>query len=331
MSSSSRTRPSSARWTRTSPSSRSPATSSCSATTPGASGAWRAVACAWRTRAGPRRLSPSGSARDRRARASSRSRWRRCARNSRSGSAIRRPPAAGSWGRGGWAGGAALGAVPTLDTIVAERFFDEAGGQQLVIHAPFGGRVNRAWGMALRKRICQSFDFELQAAATDDGVLLSLGPQHSFPLESIFAMVHPSGVEKLLTDAALQAPMFATRWRWNASRSLALLRWQGGRRVPPYLQRMRAEDLLASVFPAQLGCQDNAMGPIDIPDHPLVNETLRDCLTEAMDAQGLKERLQALFKGEIRSVARETPEPSVFAPEILNANPYAYLDDAPLE
>jgi len=229
------------------------------------------------------------------------------------------------------AGYAALGAMPTRDTIVAERFFDEAGGQQLVIHAPFGGRINRAWGMALRKRICQSFDFELQAAATDDGVLLSLGPQHSFPLESIFQMVHPSGVEQLLTDAALQAPMFATRWRWDATRSLALVRWQGGRRVPPYLQRMRAEDLLASVFPAQLGCQDNAVGPIEIPDHPLVNETLRDCLTEAIDAKGLKERLQALFNGEIRAVARETPEPSVFAHEILNANPYTYLDDAPLE
>jgi ATP-dependent helicase Lhr and Lhr-like helicase len=229
------------------------------------------------------------------------------------------------------AGHAALGAVPTLDTVVAERFFDEAGGQQLIIHAPFGGRINRAWGMALRKRICQSFDFELQAAATDDGVLLSLGPQHSFPLESIFRMVHPSGVRQLLVDAALQAPMFATRWRWNATRSLALIRWQGGRKVAPYLQRMRAEDLLASVFPAQLGCQDNAVGPIEIPDHPLVNETLRDCLTEAMDAKGLEDRLVALFNGEIRSVARETPEPSVFAHEILNANPYAYLDDAPLE
>jgi ATP-dependent Lhr-like helicase len=229
------------------------------------------------------------------------------------------------------AGRAALGAVPTQDTIVAERFFDEAGGQQLIIHAPFGGRINRAWGMALRKRICQSFDFELQAAATDDGVLLSLGPQHSFPLESIFEMVHPSSLERLLTDAALQAPMFATRWRWDAGRSLALLRWEGGRRVPPYLQRMRAQDLLAAVFPAQLGCQDNAVGPIEIPDHPLVKETVRDCLSEAMDAQGLKRRLEALFSGTIHRLARETPEPSVFAHEILNANPYAYLDDAPLE
>src|SRR6266567_3456998 len=278
MSSSSRTRPSSARWTRTSPSSRSPAAAR-----------WLVDECGL----------------------------------DESGAALARDYIA--------AGRGALGAVPTLDTIVAERFFDEAGGQQLVIHAPFGGRINRAWGMALRKRICQSFDFELQAAATDDGVLLSLGPQHSFPLESVFEMVHPSSVERLLADAALQAPMFATRWRWDASRALALLRWQGGRRVPPFLQRMRAEDLLASVFPAQLGCQDNAVGPVEIPDHPLVKETLRDCLTEAMDAQGLKRCLEALFSGKIRRVARETPEPSVFAHEILNANPYAYLDDAPLE
>src|SRR6266436_1010017 len=168
---------------------------------------------------------------------------------------------------------AVLGAVPTRDTVVVERFFDEAGGMQMVIHAPFGGRINRAWGMALRKRLCHSFNFELQAAATDDGVLLSLGPQHGFPLETIFEMVHPSAVEKLLTDAALQAPIFATRWRWNANRALALLRWQNGRRVPPYLQRMRAEDLLVAVFPDQLACQDNVgAGPIEVPDHPLVRE-----------------------------------------------------------
>ena len=151
---------------------------------------------------------------------------------------------------------AALGAVPTQTTVVAERFFDEAGGMQLVIHAPFGGRINRAWGMALRKRFCRSFDFELQAAATDDGMLLSLGPQHSFPLETVFEMLHPRGLEELLIQAALQAPMFTTRWRWNATRALALLRWQGGKRVPPPIQRMRAEDLLAAVFPAQLACQD---------------------------------------------------------------------------
>jgi ATP-dependent Lhr-like helicase len=227
---------------------------------------------------------------------------------------------------------AALGAVPTLDTVVVERFFDEAGGMQMVLHAPFGGRINRAWGMALRKRLCQSFNFELQAAATDDGVLLSLGPQHSFPLETVAGMVHPRGLDALLTQAALQAPMFTTRWRWNANRALALLRWQGGRRVPPYLQRMRAEDLLVAVFPAQLACQDNVeAGPVEIPDHPLVVETLRDCLTEAMDAEGLRDRLEALHAGRIRCVTRETPEPSVFAHEILNANPYAFLDDAPLE
>src|SRR5678815_5444281 len=227
---------------------------------------------------------------------------------------------------------AALGAVPTRDTVVVERFFDEAGGMQLVVHAPFGGRINRAWGMALRKRLCHSFNFELQAAATDDGVLLSLGPQHSFPLEAVFEMLHPNGLDELLTQAALQAPMFNTRWRWNANRALALLRWQNGRRVPPYLQRMRAEDLLVAVFPAQLACQDNMeAGPIEVPDHPLVRETLRDCLTEAMDIEGLRACLTALHAGQIKRVTRETPEPSVFAHEILNANPYAYLDDAPLE
>jgi ATP-dependent Lhr-like helicase len=186
--------------------------------------------------------------------------------------------------------------------------------------------------MALRKRLCHSFNFELQAAATDDGVLLSLGPQHSFPLEAVLEMLHPHGLEELLTQAALQAPMFTTRWRWNATRALALLRWQNGRRVPPYLQRMRAEDLLVAVFPAQLACQDNLeAGPIEVPDHPLVRETLRDCLTEAMDVDGLRACLTALHEGRIRRVTRETPEPSVFAHEILNANPYAFLDDAPLE
>ncbi len=230
------------------------------------------------------------------------------------------------------AGRTALGAVPTRETVVVERFFDEAGGMQLVVHAPFGGRINRAWGMALRKRLCQSFNFELQAAATDDGVLLSLGPQHSFPLEAVFEMLHPRGIEELLTQAALQAPMFTTRWRWNANRALALLRWQNGRRVPPYLQRMRSEDLLVAVFPAQLACQDNMeAGPIEVPDHPLVRETLRDCLTEAMDIDGLRACLTALHAGQIKCVTRETPEPSVFAHEILNANPYAFLDDAPLE
>src|SRR6185437_4232488 len=180
---------------------------------------------------------------------------------------------------------AALGAVPSMDTVVAERFFDEAGGQQLILHAPFGGRINRAWGMALRKRFCRSFDFELQAAATDDGVLLSLGPQHSFPLESILELLHPDGLRHVLEQAALQAPMFGTRFRWNATRSLQLLRFAGGKRVPPPLLRMRSDDLLAAVFPAQQGCQDNHGGaPLEAPDHPLVNETMRDCLYEVMDA-----------------------------------------------
>jgi ATP-dependent Lhr-like helicase len=231
--------------------------------------------------------------------------------------------------RAGWA---ALGAVPTQARVVAERFFDEGGGMQLVIHAPFGGRINRAWGMALRKRFCRSFDFELQAAATDDGIVLSLGAQHSFPLETVFEMLRPDDLEELLTQAALQAPMFETRWRWNAMRSLALMRTQGGKRVPPQLQRMRAQDLVTAVFPAQTACQDNhGGGPVEIPDHPLVRETIRDCLVEAMDAAGLRAVIAALRAGEIETVTRDLPEPSVFSHEILNANPYAFLDDAPLE
>jgi ATP-dependent Lhr-like helicase len=230
------------------------------------------------------------------------------------------------------AGRAVLGAVPTQRLVIAERFFDEAGGMQLVLHAPFGGRINRAWGTALRKRFCRSFDFELQAAATDDGLVLSLGAQHSFPLASVFEMLRPEDVEELLTQAAIQAPMFETRWRWNAVRSLAMLRHMGGRRVPPQIQRMRAQDLIAAVFPAQTACQDNhGGGAVEIPDHVLVRETLRDCLTEAMDAAGLRAVLTDLRAGRIETIARDVPEPSVFAHEILNANPYAYLDDAPLE
>ncbi len=230
------------------------------------------------------------------------------------------------------AGAAVLGGVPTQTRLFAERFFDDAGGMQLVIHAPFGGRINRAWGMALRKRFCRSFDFELQAAATDDGIVLSLGPQHSFPLESVFSMLRADDIPELLTQAALQSPMFETRWRWNATRSLTLLRSRGGKRVPPALQRMRAQDLIASVFPAQTACQDNhGGGAIEIPDHPLVRETIRDCLVEAMDAAGLRAVLEAVADGRVQTTARELPEPSVFAHEILNANPYAFLDDAPLE
>ena len=225
-----------------------------------------------------------------------------------------------------------LGAVPTQDRIVAERFFDEAGGMQLVLHTPFGGRVNRAWGLTLRKRFCVTFDFELQAAATDDGIVISLGEQHSFPLESVFRMVRPATLEADLTQAAMQSPMFTNRWRWNATRSLALLRHEHGRRVPMNLQRMRADDLLAAVFPDSVACQDNHNGgPIVAPDHPLVNETIDNCLREAMDVDCLRDILLRIDGGEIETLAVETPAPSPMSHEILNANPYAYLDDAPLE
>ncbi|MBA2486392.1 MAG: DEAD/DEAH box helicase [Nitrospira sp.] len=232
------------------------------------------------------------------------------------------------------AGKAVLGTVPTQRTIVAERFFDESGGMQLVIHAPFGGRVNRAWGLALRKRFCVTFDFELQAAATDEGIVLSLSERHSFPLDTVFAFLNPNTVREVLTQAVLQAPMFMTRWRWNATRALALLRFISGKRVPPQIQRMRADDLLAAVFPDALACQDNFHGERtarQIPDHPLAQETIRDCLTEAMDLDGLITVLEKIETGAITCVAVDTPMPSAFCHEILNANPYAYLDDAPLE
>ena len=225
-----------------------------------------------------------------------------------------------------------LGTVPSANRVVAERFFDESGGMQLVIHAPFGAAINRAWGMALRKRICRTFDFELQASATDDGLNFSLGPNMAFPLGEVFAYLNSKTVEEVLLQAVLQAPLFGTRWCWNASRFLALLRHSGGRRVPAPLQRMRSEDLLAAVFPAQVQCQDNAgPGNIEPPDHPLVFETVRDCLTEAMDLKGLQRVLNAIEQGEIEVYARETVQPSVFSHQILNAMPYAFLDDAPLE
>jgi ATP-dependent Lhr-like helicase len=232
------------------------------------------------------------------------------------------------------AGKSVLGTVPTQQTIVAERFFDESGGMQLVIHAPFGGRVNRAWGLALRKRFCVAFDFELQAAATDEGIVLSLGEKHSFPLDSVFAFLNAKTVREVLIQALLQAPMFMTRWRWNATRALALLRLVGGKRVAPQIQRMRAEDLLAAVFPDAIACQDNFHGDRtqrNIPDHPLVQETIRDCLTEAMDLDGLIALLEKIERGVITCRAVDTPLPSAFCHEILNANPYAFLDDAPLE
>jgi ATP-dependent Lhr-like helicase len=229
------------------------------------------------------------------------------------------------------AGKASLGIVPTDRTVVAERFFDESGGMQLVLHAPFGVRVNRAWGLALRKRFCRSFNLELQAAATDNGIVLSLSDQHAFPLEIVFEFVKSASAEQVLTQALLPAPMFAARWRWNATRSLAILRFAGGRKVPPHLIRMRAEDLLAAVFPDQAACPENLSGPIRIPDHVLVRETIGNCLREAMDFDRFLSVLRALETGEIRTFSVDTAEPSFFAHEIVNANPYAFLDDAPLE
>lgn len=225
-----------------------------------------------------------------------------------------------------------LGAVPTLERIAAERFFDESGGMQLVLHSPWGARINRAWGLALRKRFCRSFDFELQASATDDGIVLSLGPQHSFPLEEIAHFLRARQVKDTLVQAVLASPIFTTRWRWTLTRSLALLRFDHGRRVPAAIQRMRSDDLLSAVFPAQTQCQDNrAPQDIAIPDHPLVFETLRDCLTEALDLAGLQRILERIEQGGIELRAKDTPIPSVFAHQILNSMPYAFLDDAPLE
>lgn len=224
-----------------------------------------------------------------------------------------------------------LGALPSQTTVVAERFFDQVGGMELILHAPFGSRITRAWGLALRKRFCRSFNFELQAAATDNGLVLSLTEQHSFPLELVFEFLKSGTVEDVLRQALLAAPMFGARWRWNTSRALAILRFRGGRRVPAPLQRMRADDLLASVFPDQVACAENLTGPIRVPDHPLVKETIDNCLHEAMDLNGLQQVLEEIEQGRLRTVAVDRPQASQFSHEIINANPYAYLDDAPLE
>jgi ATP-dependent Lhr-like helicase len=226
---------------------------------------------------------------------------------------------------------ATLGTAPTQDTLVLERFFDESGGMQLVLHAPFGARINKAWGLALRKRFCRQFNFELQAAATDDALLLSLGPQHSFPLADVFRYLHPSTAKDVLVQAFLDAPVFPTRWRWNTTIALAVPRSRAGRKVPPQLQRMIADDLMAAVFPDAAACLENIPGDREIPDHPLVKQTVEDCLQEAMDYAGLCRVLEEIHRGELELVARDTPEPSVFTHEILNARPYAFLDDAPLE
>jgi ATP-dependent Lhr-like helicase len=229
------------------------------------------------------------------------------------------------------AGYRALGVIPSQTKLVMERFFDESGGMQLVIHSPFGARLNRAWGLALRKRFCRSFNFELQAAATDDAIVLSLGTQHSFPLEEVFHYLNSKTVREVLVQALLDAPMFPIRWRWNATRSLALPRQRNGRKIPAPLQRMESENLLAAVFPDQLACLENIVGDREVPDHPLVKQTIEDCLTEAMDIDGLEALLRRIEKGELECVPRDLPEPSPLAHEILNTRPYAFLDNAPLE
>ncbi|HEX2548353.1 MAG TPA: DEAD/DEAH box helicase, partial [Gammaproteobacteria bacterium] len=222
--------------------------------------------------------------------------------------------------------------IPTQTKIIAERFFDESGGMQLVIHAPFGSRINKAWGLALRKRFCRSFNFELQAAATDNGINISLTPDHSFPLTDIFHFLHSKTIKDVLIQAVLQSPLFTTRWRWTATCALAICRMRNGRKTPPHILRMLSDDLLAAVFPDAAACQDNLGGrEIELPNHPLTEEAMKTALTEALDIEGLTQVLQAIENGEIQCIGIDTPIASPFSHEILNANPYAYLDDAPLE
>jgi ATP-dependent Lhr-like helicase len=225
----------------------------------------------------------------------------------------------------------ALGVVPTAATPVLERFFDEAGGMQLVLHAPLGSRVNKAWGLALRKKFCQSFNFELQAAATEEALVLSLGPAHSFALEEVFRYLNPKSVRETLVQAVLDSPIFETRWRWTTTLALAVPRNRNGARLPAQIQRMIAEELLAAIFPDAAACFENIRGARELPEHPLVDQALRDCLEQAMDLPRLIEYLQKVFAGELECVARDTPEPSVFCHEILNSAAYTFLDDAPLE
>ena len=225
----------------------------------------------------------------------------------------------------------ALGVVPSADTLALERFFDESGGMQLVLHAPFGSRINKAWGLALRKKFCQGFNFELQAAATEEGIILSLNTSHSFPLEEVFRYLHPNTVRETLVQALLDSPIFETRWRWSTTLALAVPRNRGGARVPNQLQRMYAEDLLQAVFPDAAACQDNLPGAREVPDHPLVNQALRDALEEAVDVQGLEAVLNRIIRGEVALVARDLPEPSALSHELLNSAVYTFLDDAPLE
>ncbi len=224
-------------------------------------------------------------------------------------------------------GRATLGVTPTREHLVLERFFDETGGMQLVVHSPYGGQINRALGLGLRKKFCRTFNFELQAAANDDAVVLSLGPHHSFPLADVPRYLSSASIEDTLEHAVLDAPMFQARWRWNLNRSLMVLRFRNGRRNPPPIQRMESDDLMAAVFPQAAACQDNIVGPIEIPDHVLVRQTIHDTLTEALDVEGTKELLEQIESGAVQVHCRDTTEPSVLAHEILTARPYAYLDD----
>ena len=226
------------------------------------------------------------------------------------------------------AGRAVLGAVPSKTTIIAERFFDDGGGMQLILHAPFGGRLNKAWGLALRKRFCRGFNFELQAAATDNGINISLAEQHSFPLADVFRFLTEHTAKELLEQASIASPIFKNRWRWAAGRSLQLLRMSKGKRIAPQIQRTRSDDLMANVFPQAAACFETIVGDIQIPDHPLVREVMKDVLQEAMDLEGLIELLRGIEDGSIRCLAVDTPVPSQFAHELLNAMPYAYLDEA---
>ena len=318
---------SSARSTRTSRSRAWPATSSSSATPATASCGWSAAGCGWKTPTACRRTSRSGWAR--RPGAATHCRWacRACARTiaaqldagggeAATGLAARRvglrEAAAQQLVDYLAARAAALGVLPTQSTLVFERFFDESGGTQLVIHTPFGSRINRAWGLALRKRFCRQFNFELQAAATEDAIVLSLSTSHSFPLEEVARYLHSASADHVLTQALLDAPLFGARWRWNAVTALALPRFRGGKKSPPQLQRMRSEDLLATVFPDQVACLENIVGEREIPDHPLVAQTLHDCLREAMDVDGLLRVLRGLEAGDItrRRARPHRPQPA---------------------
>ena len=222
---------------------------------------------------------------------------------------------------------AALGAIPDEHTIVAERFFDGLGGTQIVIHAPLGMRVNRAFGLALRKRLCQSFDFEIQASAIDDGVLLALNARHSFALESIFTMINSRTVRDVLTQALLDAPMFETRFRHVATRALSVLRNLRGRKVPAWIQRLRAQDLMIALFPGQQACFENRPARVAIPDHFIVRETLRECLEESTDLKSLMRLMEGIENGTVRTLAVDSIAPSVFAHRLLLAWDYAFLDD----